>query len=81
MSAAVVTAGVLAVTSVASSAPAPIRSSDELALSPIRISPSNRVERRVEALLRKMTLREKLQQVQLLSDGQITDADARAGVG
>ena len=28
-----------------------------------------------------MTLKEKLQQLQLLSDGQITDADARAGVG
>jgi beta-glucosidase len=28
-----------------------------------------------------MTTQEKLQQVQLLSDGQITDADARAGVG
>ena len=30
---------------------------------------------------RKMTTTEKLQQVQLLSDGQITDADAKAGVG
>ena len=28
-----------------------------------------------------MTLEEKLQQIQLLSDGQVTDADARAGVG
>ena len=28
-----------------------------------------------------MTLDEKLQQLQLLSDGQITDADAKAGVG
>ena len=28
-----------------------------------------------------MTTKEKLQQVQLLSDGQITDADAKAGVG
>ena len=28
-----------------------------------------------------MTVTEKLQQVQLLSDGQVTDADARAGVG
>ena len=28
-----------------------------------------------------MTLDEKLQQIQLLSDGQITDADAKAGVG
>ena len=39
------------------------------------------VERRIDALLRRMTTTEKLQQVQLLSDGQITDADAKAGVG
>ena len=31
--------------------------------------------------LSQMTTTEKLQQVQLLSDGQITDADAKAGVG
>src|SRR5919107_6058326 len=40
-----------------------------------------RIERRVDALLAKMTTREKLQQVQLLADFQITDAEARAGVG
>src|SRR3954469_19827608 len=39
------------------------------------------IEGKVEALLAKMTTREKLQQVQLLSDGQITDEDAKAGVG
>ncbi len=39
------------------------------------------VERRIDALLKRMTTAEKLQQVQLLSDGQITDADAKAGVG
>ena len=39
------------------------------------------IERRVDRLLARMTLDEKLQQVQLLSDGQITDADARRGVG
>ncbi len=39
------------------------------------------VERKVDALLRRMTVEEKLQQVQLLSDGQVTDEDARAGVG
>ena len=39
------------------------------------------VETRVNDLLSRMTTEEKLQQVQLLSDGQITDADARAGVG
>src|SRR5215212_8592827 len=39
------------------------------------------IETKVNDLLSKMTTEEKLQQVQLLSDGQITDADARAGVG
>jgi beta-glucosidase len=39
------------------------------------------IETKVNNLLSRMTLQEKLQQVQLLSDGQITDADARAGVG
>src|SRR3954463_143005 len=42
---------------------------------------SDPVERRIDSLLQKMTTTEKLQQVQLLSDGQITDADAKAGVG
>jgi beta-glucosidase len=36
---------------------------------------------RAADILSKMTLDEKLQQLQLLSDGQITDADAKAGVG
>ena len=39
------------------------------------------VEAKVNALLKKMTTEEKLQQLQLLSDGQVTDADAKAGVG
>jgi beta-glucosidase len=42
---------------------------------------SNTIAHKVDVLLKKMTVEEKLQQVQLLSDGQITDADARAGVG
>jgi beta-glucosidase len=80
-SAALVAAAALAVSSVASSAPAPAPSSDEVALAPIRTSPSDRVEKRVDNLLRRMTTKEKLQQVQLLSDGQVTDDDARKGVG
>jgi beta-glucosidase len=54
---------------------------DEAALQPARPAASKDVEKRVDALLRKMTTEEKLQQVQLLSDGQVTDADAKAGVG
>ena len=81
VSVALVAAGVLAAGSVASSAPAPLRSSDETALSPTRLAPSAGVEKRVDALLRRMTTKEKLQQVQLLSDGQVTDADAEGGRG
>jgi beta-glucosidase len=57
------------------------QSSDEAALAATRLSPSQVVEQRVSALLAQMTVPEKLQQVQLLSDGQVTDADAKAGVG
>jgi beta-glucosidase len=57
------------------------RSSDEAALAPARRPADQSIERRVSALLGRMTVDEKLQQVQLLSDGQITDADAKAGVG
>jgi beta-glucosidase len=54
---------------------------DERALAPTRHHPSNSIEQKVDDLLSKMTTEEKLQQVQLLSDGQVTDADAKAGVG
>ena len=57
------------------------RSSDETALQPTRQAASQSIERRVNKLLAKMTVDEKLAQLQLLSDGQITDADAKAGVG
>ena len=70
---ALVVAGAVAATS--------SRSTDEVALRPTRESPDQKIERKVNALLKRMTLKEKLQQLQLLSDGQITDADAKAGVG
>jgi beta-glucosidase len=46
-------------------------------------SPPNHqpVEAQVNALLARMTVTEKLEQMQLLSDGQITDAEAAKGVG
>ncbi len=56
-------------------------SDDEQALAPTRHSTSRTIEQQVDDLLSQMTTQEKLQQVQLLSDGQITDADAKAGVG
>jgi beta-glucosidase len=51
------------------------------ALTSTRVTPDARLEKKIDALVAKMTTKEKLQQVQLLSDGQITDADAKAGVG
>ena len=52
------------------------QSSDEAALQPTRGSGgsgSQSVERKIDALLRKMTLEDKLNQIQLISDGQIKD--------
>lgn len=80
-SAALAVVTVVALASVASSSPGSRPSRDEVALAPTRTAPRHGIEAKVEALLAKMTTREKLQQVQLLSDGQVTDADAKAGVG
>ncbi len=75
--AAVLTLGAL----VASGVVAATRSSDAGALQRTRQAASPGIERKVANLLQQMTVDEKLQQLQLLSDGQITDTDARAGVG
>ncbi|MDQ1725591.1 MAG: beta-glucosidase, partial [Frankiaceae bacterium] len=68
------------VPSAVATAPPP-RSSDEAALAPSSQALNAGIEGRVNELLARMTLQEKLQQIQLLSDGQVTEADARAGVG
>ena len=58
------------------------QSSDEAALAAARPASADAgIEQKVNALVGRMTVAEKLQQLQLLSDGQVTDADARAGVG
>jgi beta-glucosidase len=57
------------------------QSSDEAALAPAHRSDGKNIERRVDALLSKMSIDEKLQQIQLLSNGQITDAEAKNPVG
>jgi beta-glucosidase len=54
---------------------------DEAAMQPNRHAASQSIERRVNALLGQMTLQEKLDQLTLLSDGQINDADASRPVG
>src|SRR4051794_34384644 len=51
------------------------------ALRPARLRTTPSIERRVNALLRRMTLQEKLEQLTLLSDGQINDAEATKPVG
>ena len=57
------------------------QSSDEQALAPARPPASRSIEQKVDVLLAKMTTKEKLEQVQLLSDGQINDTEAKNGVG
>jgi beta-glucosidase len=50
-------------------------------LAPTRASADPAIEKRVDRLLGRMTLTEKLEQLQLLADNQVTVADARKGVG
>lgn len=56
-------------------------STDEQALEPSGVTQQRNVESRVNRLLGRMTLEEKLQQLTLASDGQITDEQAAAGIG
>jgi len=55
------------------------QSSDEQALQPA--GARGDVERRVNALVAKMTLREKLEQIQLLPDFMVTEEEVRNGLG
>ena len=57
------------------------RSSDERTLTPVAHKTNAATERKIDALISKMTLEEKLDQLTLLSDGQITDAEAAKPVG
>ncbi len=57
------------------------RSSDEAALAPARQEADRGIERRVDSLLRRMTLEEKLEQIQLLPDFMVTDDEVRRGLG
>lgn len=57
------------------------QSSDERALQPTRRPANPGVERRVNQLLAKMTLEEKLAQVQLLPDFLVTEEEVREGLG
>jgi beta-glucosidase len=61
------------------------QSSDEAALEPIREQADGSIERRVSRLLSRMTLEEKLQQIQLLPDfrvaGEEGEEEVRNGLG
>src|ERR671912_1861162 len=57
------------------------QSSDEQALRPTREPADRRLESRVNHLLSKMTLEEKLQQIQLLPDFLVTEEQVRNGLG
>src|SRR5205823_14406799 len=57
------------------------RSGDETALAPTRTAASQAIEARVNSLLGRMTLQEKLEQIQLLPDFMVTDNEVRNGLG
>ncbi|MFL5973755.1 MAG: beta-glucosidase BglX [Solirubrobacterales bacterium] len=58
-------------TTLAGGVVAATQSSDEVALQPSRGAASRDVERRIDKLMKKMELPDKLNQIQLISDGQI----------
>src|ERR687897_2830223 len=57
------------------------QSSDEQALRPTREPADRRIESRVNHLLSRMTLEEKLEQIQLLPDFLVTEDEVRKGLG
>ena len=57
------------------------QSSDEQALQPTRQSADQAIESKVSDLLSKMTLEEKLEQIQLLPDFMVTEDEVRRGLG
>jgi beta-glucosidase len=57
------------------------QSSDERALQPTRQPADRGIERRVNQLLARMTLEEKLEQIQLLPDFLVTEEEVREGLG
>ena len=70
---AVALATVVVSTAAAGGVVAATQSSDEAALQPARHGGSQDIERRIDRLMRRMNLQDKLNQIQLLSDGQINE--------
>jgi beta-glucosidase len=69
--------GMLVATAVAGGS----RSTDAAALQPTRKPADKGIEKKVDDLVKQMTLQEKLMQLQLDADWQATDDQARAGLG
>lgn len=67
--------------SIAGGVVAATQSSDEQALQPTREPADRRIESQVNRLLSKMTLEEKLEQIQLLPDFLVTEEEVRKGLG
>jgi len=65
----------------ASGAASEVRSSDEAVLAATRQSADRTINARVDALLARMTLQEKLEQIQLLPDFLVTEQEVRNGLG
>jgi beta-glucosidase len=57
------------------------QSSDEATLRPTRHKADRDIEKRVDRLLSRMTLQEKLEQIQLLPDFMVTEEEVRKGLG
>src|SRR6266498_2078802 len=57
------------------------QSADEAAVAPTRQPAAPGIEARVNSLLAKMTLQEKLEQIQLLPDFLVTDQEVQQGLG
>jgi beta-glucosidase len=78
---AAVAAAVVLASALAGGLVATTQSSDEAAIAPARPPADKGVEARVNDLLSRMTLEEKLEQIQLLPDFMVTDAEVQKGLG
>src|SRR5919205_776680 len=74
-------AAILALAIAAAGGASVIAGSDETALQPVRRSADPKIEKRINDLLAKMTLEEKLEQIQLLPDFKVTEDEVRRGLG
>src|SRR4051794_34731485 len=78
---AIAAAVIVSISIVATGVIAATQSSDEAALTPTRPPASRSIERKVDSLVRQMTLKEKLEQLTLLPDFKVTDAEVQQGLG